>query len=580
MLETRFPRTSVDPITLEVVKNALASTADEMALVVMRSAYSPVVRDTLDYSTALCDRNGRVVAQGLTLAVQLGTFPTVMGYVLEELGPTARDGDVYISNDPYGYGGQHLPDLYVIKPIFVDGVLEGWAATMAHHSDVGGIAPGSVAVHATEIYQEGLRIPLSRLYDGGVENTTLMRLIEANTRQPIHVLGDLRAQLAACRVGERGLGELLGRYGTDAHRYMDELQHVAERTMRAELAKLPDGVHEFTDYIDGVGEDPEPIVIQVRVEIAGDEMTIDFAGTSPQVDASVNCPVGMVRAGAYAAVRGIVQADIPNCEGYMVPIRVLAPAGTVVNPVLPAACGARGVIGYRVYDAIMGALAAIVPDRVIAAGEGGPTLIALGGYDEERRPWGTTEVIVGCWGARATRDGLEGVSNPLANLGNQPVELLEADQPLRVERYGLVPDSGGAGRQRGGLAYVREYTVLAERATLTIRTDRRRYPPYGLDGGDPGVPSNNVVVAGGEERILPTMPMEASQLHRGDRFTHVSPGGGGFGDPLERDPAAVLEDVLDGKVSLDAARERYCVAVVDGAVDAAETARLRCAADI
>ena len=200
--------TRLDPITLEVVKNALASTADEMALVIMRSAYSPVVRDTMDYSTALCDRNGRVVAQGLTLAVQLGTFPTVMGYVLEELGPTAQPGDVYIANDPYGCGGQHLPDIYVIKPVFVDGVLEGYAATMAHHSDVGGIAPGSIAVHATEIYQEGLRIPLSKLVDAGVENTMLLRLIEANTRQPVHVLGDLRAQLAACRVGERGLTAL------------------------------------------------------------------------------------------------------------------------------------------------------------------------------------------------------------------------------------------------------------------------------------------------------------------------------------------------------------------------------------
>jgi N-methylhydantoinase B len=533
------------------------------------------VRDTLDYSTALCDRNGRVVAQGLTLAVQLGTFPTVMQYVLDELGSSAQPGDVYISNDPYGCGGQHLPDLYVIRPIFVDGVLEGWAATMAHHSDVGGIAPGSVAVHATEIYQEGLRIPLSKLYDSGAENTMLMRLIEANTRQPVHVLGDLRAQLAACRVGERGLKELLARYGTDAHDYMDELQRVAERTMRAELARLPDGVREFTDWIDGVGEDPTPIPIRVRVEIGGDEMVIDFEGTSPQVDASVNCPVGMVRAACYCAVRGIVQAEIPNCEGYMVPIRVHAPAGTVVNPVLPAACGARGVIGYRVYDAIMGALATLVPDRVIAAGEGGPTLIALGGYDEERRAWGTTEVLVGCWGARATRDGLEGVSNPLANLGNQPTELLEADQPIRLERYGLVPDSGGAGRHRGGLAYVREYTVLAERATLTIRTDRRDHPPYGLDGGEPGAPSANVIVSNGEERELPTMPMEASLLERGDGFTHVSAGGGGFGNPFERDPAAVLEDVLDEKVSFAAARERYGVVIADGRVDDDATRDLR-----
>ena len=305
----------VDPITLEVVKNALASTADEMALVVMRSAYSPVVRDTLDYSTALCDRNGRIVAQGLTLAVQLGTFPTVMRHVLEELGPSAQPGDVYIANDPYGCGGQHLPDIYLIKPVFVDGALEGYAATMAHHSDIGGIAPGSIAVHATEIYQEGLRIPLSKLVDAGVEDATLLRLLEANTRQPTHVLGDLRAQLAACRVGERGLTALVERYGADAHRYTDELQRVAERTMRAELAALPDGVRTFTDFIDGVGDDPVPVPIRVRVEIAGDEAFVDFEGTSPQVEASINCPVGMVDAACYCAFRGIARGRDPELRG-------------------------------------------------------------------------------------------------------------------------------------------------------------------------------------------------------------------------------------------------------------------------
>ena len=578
---TDASRPAVDPITLEVVKNALASTADEMALVIMRSAYSPVVRDTMDYSTALCDRNGRVVAQGLTLAVQLGTFPTVMGYVLDEFGSSARPGDVYIANDPYGCGGQHLPDIYVIQPIFVADAVEGYAATMAHHSDVGGIAPGSIAVHATEIYQEGLRIPLSKLYDGGVENTTLFRLLEANSRQPIHVLGDLRAQLAACRVGERGLTALLERYGEDAHLYMDELQRVAEGMMRAELALLPDGVHAFTDFIDGVGNDPTPIPICVRVEIAGDEVLIDFEGTSPQIEASVNCPVGMVYAACYCAIRGIVRGEIPDCEGYMVPIQINAPAGTVVNPVLPAACGARGVIGYRVYDAIMGALAPIVPERVLAAGEGGPTLIAWGGYQrgrgEERRAFGTTEVLVGTWGARATRDGLEGVSNPLANLGNQPVELLEADLPLKVERYGLVQDTGGPGRQRGGLAYVREYRLLARRATLTIRTDRRDHPPYGLGGGEAGAPSSNVVVSGNDTRELPTMPMEAYTLGEGDRFTHVSAGGGGFGPAFDREPAAVLADVLDGKVSVAAAQASYGVVIVGGAVDHEATEAVRSA---
>jgi N-methylhydantoinase B len=567
--------TKVDPITLEVVNNALASTADEMALVIMRSAYSPVVRDTMDYSTALCDRNGRVVAQGLTLAVQLGTFPTAMRHVLEEFGETAQSGDIYITNDPYGYGGQHLPDIYVIKPIFVDGELEGYAATMAHHSDVGGIAPGSVAVHATEIYQEGLRIPLLKLHDAGRENETLMRVIAKNTRQPVHVLGDLRAQVSACSAGERGLTSIVQRYGAEgSRRYMDELQATAERLMRAEIAALPDGRYAFVDFIDGVGERPEPLRIQVELEIAGEEISIDLTGTSPQIEASLNCPVGMVYAGCYCAIRGVTRGEMPNCEGYMIPIRIHAPEGTIVNPVLPASCGARGVIGYRVYDAVMGALAQVVPERVLAACEGGPTLISWGGY-ENGRAFGTTEVIVGTWGARADLDGVEGISNPLANLSNHPVELLEADLPLEVVRYGLVPDSGGPGRRRGGLAFEREYRVLAEKATLTIRSDRRDHPPYGLAGGEPGAPSANVVSADGSARDLPTMPMEAFVLERGERYRHVSAGGGGYGPPFEREPELVLDDVRNGKVTPEAARERYGVAIVDGAVDAEATRALR-----
>ena len=570
-------RLATDPLTLEVIKNALSSVADEMALMVMRSAYSPVVRDTMDYSTALCDRHGNVIAQGLTLAVQLGTFPTAMRYVLEEYGETAEPGDVYITNDPYGYGGQHLPDIYVIKPIFVGGALEGWAATMAHHSDVGGITPGSVAVHATEIYQEGLRMPLLKLFEAGRENTTLFRVIERNTRQPVQVLGDLRAQVAACRAGERGLTEILRRYGPEtAHAYMDELQDLGERVMRAEIAALPDGEYGFVDWIDGVGDEPEPLRIQVLVRIEGDELTIDFTGTAPQVDASINCPIGLVFAACYCALRGIADREIPNCEGYMRPIHIHAPAGTVVNPVLPAACGARGVIGYRVYDAIMGALAQVTPERVIAAGEGGPTLISFGGY-EDGRPFVVTEVLVGTWGARAGKDGLEGVSNPLANLSNQPAELVEADLPLEVVGYGLIPDSGGAGRFRGGLAYFREFRVLAERAVLTIRSDRRFSPPFGLFGGGSGGASDNLLTTADGIRHLPGMPMSAIDTRRGDVYRHESAGGGGVGSPFERDPRAVLDDVLDGKVGVAAARELYGVAVEldPPAVDEGATARLR-----
>jgi len=569
--------TRFDPITFEVIKNALSSIADEMALVIMRSAYSPVVRDSMDYSTALCDRHGQVIAQGLTLAVQLGAFPDGMRHILDEEAATAKPGDIFIFNDPYGSGGQHLPDIYVIKPIFLDGRIEGYACTMAHHSDVGGIAPGSVAIHATDIHQEGLTLPLLKLYEEGKPNRTLFKIIEKNTRQPIQVMGDLRAQLSACSIGERGFLDLLRRYGAETiHPYLDELQDQAERMMRAFIRDIPDGEYSFTDWIDGVGTEPTPLRIQVKVIVAGDEITIDLEGTSKQVAAAINCPIAMVHSSAYCAIRCITSPDIPNCEGYIRPVKVTAPEGTIINPLAPAACAARGVMGYRVFDAIMGALAQVVPERVIAPGEGGPTLFSVGGW-HRGRPFVLTEVMVGTWGARAHKDGIEGISNPAANLSNQPVELIEAELPLEVVRYGLIPDSGGPGKHRGGLAFVREFKLLADEAVFTTRADRRDHRAFGLMGADAGRGSSNVLARNGEARVLPTMPMEAIALTAGDVFRHDASGGGGYGDPLDRDPALVREDVLDEKVSPAAARDGYGV-VLDARsleVDAGATERLR-----
>ena len=549
-----------DPITFEVVRNALSSTADEMALVIIRSAYSQVIRDTMDFSTALCDRDGELVAQGLTLAVQLGAFPAIMRHIIADVENT-RAGDVFIANDPYGAGGQHLPDIYVIKPVFFDGVLEGYAATMAHHCDVGGITPGSVAIHATEIYQEGLRLPLLKLYEEGRENKTLLKIVEKNTRSPVQVIGDLRAQLAACEAGERGFVGLLEKYGAATLRsYLEELKDLAERMMRDEIAAIPDGEYYAEDFIDGVGEEPRPLKIAVMVKVAGDHITLDFTGTSKQVAAAINCPVAMAQSSAYCAIRCIGSADIPNCEGYMRPVTILAPEGTILNPLLPAACAARGVMGYRVFDAIMQALAPVVPDKVIAAGEGGPSLFSIGGYHQGKL-FLLTEVMVGTWGARARLDGIEGISNPAANLSNQPIELVEAEMPLRINRYALIPDSGGAGRCRGGLAFEREFEIMADEAQFTVRADRRDHPPYGLDGGDSGGRSANILNPGPGQRVLPTMPMEALQLSKGDIFHHTAAGGGGFGRPRDRRPEQVLEDVLDDKVSIEAARDRYGVVI-------------------
>ena len=566
----------IDPITFEVVRNALSSIADEMALVVLRSAYSPVVRDAMDYSTAVCDRHGQVVAQGLTLAVQLGSFPDVMAMLLRKYADDMAPGDVFIANDPYGSGGQHLPDLYVIQPLFVDGAVRGYAATMAHHSDVGGIAPGSVALHATEIYQEGLRLPLLKLYEAGEPDRKLFRIIEKNTRSPVQVLGDLRAQLAACRIAERGFGQLVARYGvTELETYVEALHDFAETRMRAEIARIPDGTYRFTDWIDGVGDDPEPLPITVTVTVDGDSIALDFAGSAGQVRAAINCPMAMVRSAAYCAIRCLATEDIPNCEGYMRPVSMTAPAGTIVNPVEPAACAARGVIGYRVFDAIMGALAEAIPELVIAGCEGGPTLFSVGGH-HEGKPFVLTEVLVSSWGARAARDGVEGISNPAANLSNQPVELVEAELPLEVTRYGLFPDSGGPGRHRGGLASVREFRFLAERSEFTIRTDRRDHPPYGIAGGHPGAPSANTLIDRDGEHDLATMPMKSFIARRGDIFRMVSAGGGGYGDPLERNPNAVLEDVREEKLTRATARTVYGVAITDEeAVDMAATRTLR-----
>ncbi|HKU94631.1 MAG TPA: hydantoinase B/oxoprolinase family protein [Vineibacter sp.] len=567
----------IDQITLEVIRNALASTADEMALIVMRSAYSPVVRDIMDYSTALCDAQGRVIAQGLTLPIQLCSFPRIMRLARERFGNTLGKGDILIANDPYGSGGQHLPDVYILKPIFVDERLAGFAATVAHHTDLGGIVPGSVAIYATEIQQEGLRLPLLKLYEKGEPVEPIFRIIEANTRAPVEVLGDIRAQIAACNVAEEGLSALVRRYGAETlDRYIDALHDHAEAIMRDVIRALPNGVYRATDYIDGLGENPEPLAIAVTVTVADDTIDIDFAGTAGQVEASINCPISLPESAAFCAIRCLSQQDIPNCEGYLRPITVHAPDGCLVNPRYPAACGARGVVGYRVFDAIMQAMAQVIPERAIGGSEGGPYLLA-GGGTSEGRPFVLNEMVVGTWGARAGKDGIEGISNPAANLSNQPVEMVEADMPVEVLRYGFVSDSGGPGEFRGGLAFIREFRFLAD-ARFTLRGDRRDHPPFGFSGGRCGAPSAHLLIrADGNRQSLPTMPMESFEARRGDVFRLTGAGGGGYGAPLARECWRVAEDVQEGKVSIEGALRDYGVVFQrDGVtVDAVATARVR-----
>jgi N-methylhydantoinase B len=568
--------TAFNPVRFELIKNAIGSVADEMVLTVVRIAYSSILKDTMDLSSAICDRQGRVIAQGLSLPLHLGSIPDAMEAVLAEFGDRLAPEDVVVLNDPY-HGGMHLPDIFMFKPIFVEDRRLGYAVVVAHHNDMGGRVPGSSAADSTEIFQEGLRIPILKLYDRGVANETLLKLIALNVRSPHVILGDIQAQAAACRIAERGLGALAARYGVEElERYFDELLDYSERGARRTIATIPDGTYRFTDHLDDDGvELDQPVAVAVTLHVTGDELTVDFAGTSPQVRGAINSTLSFVKSAVYFALRSIMDSELPNNAGFFRPIRVLAPPRSVVNPAPPSACAARGVTGFRVIDALFGALAQGVPERVRAAGEGGTTSYSIGGYDAAGHFIHFREAIMGNWGAGHGREGLDGVANPAANISNAPVEVVEHQAPLMVERYELVPDSGGPGRWRGRLAVERQLRFLGERATLQLRSDRRRHPPYGLFGGRPGAPSQNFLEDGGAWRLLPTK--FTIPLLRGQALRHVLAGAGGYGDPLERDPPRVLDDVRNGKVTAAAAERDYGVRVVGPPwrVDVAATEALR-----
>ena len=566
-----------DPITLEIVKNALSSLADEMALVILRSAHSPIVRDSMDYSSAICDRTGQIIAQGLTNPVHLGSFPDVMSRIVRHHSHDMAAGDSFLINDPYGSGGMHLPDVFLIKPIYVDGELEGYAATVVHHADLGGMAPGSMALQATEIFQEGLRIPILKLFERGALNQGVMRILEANSRTPDALRGDLGAQIAACATCSTGFEQLVRKYGSGAFRgFLVELHDYAERLMIQALRAMPEGEYEYEDFVDGLGNHPAPIRFKVRIAIAAGRIVIDWDGTSGQVKGAINGPVAITRSVALAAVRCAIDMDIPNFAGYMRPIEVRAPLGSIVNPELPAACAARGVIAYRMLDTLFGALAKVPGSRIPALGEGGPSVVSFGGW-RGSSAWLITDGILGTWGGRAAQDGVDGIASPGANLSNQPVELIEARFPLKITHYGFVPNSGGGGKFRGGMAMQRGYELLDDQASVSVRSDRRAHLPAGSAGGLPGSPSLTYLVKDTGSQLLPVMPMETLIVSRGDQLLHIAAGGGGYGDPLERNPTAVLEDVLDDRMDIGMAREVYGVVISSGTpeIDASATRGLR-----
>ena len=564
-----------DPIAFELFRNAIFSIADEMALTIFRTTYSGVLKDNMDYSTAFCDAEGKLVAQGLTLPGHLGAIPTALEVLVARYRDDMGQGDVFAMNDPFE-GGMHLPDIFVFKPLYFEGERIAFAATICHHTDVGGRVAGSNASDSTEIYQEGLRIPPLKLYEAGRPNTTLFALIEKNVRVPVKVFGDLRAQLAACHIAERQFLELAARHGAAlTRRYMADVIDHAERMTRSALQDLPDGQWSFEDWIDDDGVDVDrPIRLFVTMTKQGDHMLVDWTGTDPQVKGAINNTLSFTKAASYTAIRSVLPADIPNNEGVFRAIEVKAPPGTIANGVLPAACAARGLTGFRMVDCAFGCLAMMLPDKVFAASDGGNTGISIGGYHADRSPFIYVDFTCGAWGGRPWADGLDGNSNMFANMASHSVEVTEAEQPIRIEAYEFVPDKAGPGKFRGGVPFRRDYRFLEEEGILQVRSDRHTIPPYGLYGGQPGRPSQNHLNPETENRPLPSKL--TMTITKGQVFRHEVAGAGGYGDPLERDPAAVARDVQNEVVSRAAAGADYGVVLDDeGRVEAQATARLR-----
>ena len=553
-------RMAIDPIRRELIRNALVTIADNMVVTVIRTARSTLVKNNMDFSSSVCDADGDMVAQGLALPSHLGaTMPALRG-CLDYFGDDLDPGDILANNDPYS-GGSHLPDVFMFLPVFADDEVVCILSLILHHMDMGGRVAGGNAADSNEIFEEGLRIPPCKIQIGGEPNPTVIRFIEHNVRLSATVLGDIRAQIAALNAAGREMRKVVAEYGVQEFRsYLKEIVDYTERLARASIAELPDGTVEFTEWNDDDGVGNGPIKLHVRLTVEGDEITADFSGTAPQMGGAVHPNFPFTVSCTYAALRTVLKADMPNNAGFYRPIKVIAPEGVWVNPRFPAAVGARGQGGYRVRSLILGVLAQLLPERMPACPGGSEFGIAVAGKDEADKRFIHLEFhnMTG-HGGGPDRDGQDGGPYCLGNLANTPVEFIEAENPLMVEAYGFLPDTGGAGKYRGALGILRQYRLLADEAMVNLRSDRHLYPCWGLFGGKGGAVARSCRISEGREEEMPSKFV--LNFKKGDVLRAEMAGSGGYGYPLDRDPAAVGEDVRQEKVSIEHALAEYGVVV-------------------
>jgi N-methylhydantoinase B len=561
-----------DPATFEIVKNSLYKIAEEMRVVLAKTAYSPILKSAGDYSCGVFDARGEMVAQGPDLPIHLGSMPDAVRAVVTAFGADVHDGDVFIHNDPY-FGGSHLPDINVVRPAFLDGKLLGYACLRAHWPDVGSATPGSYGA-VTEIYGEGLRLPPLRLYSRGTLNVDLEKVILANVRTPDERQGDLGAQLAATLRATERLKALAQRYGAERLvAYMAEVMDYSERLMRAALSDLPDGEGYFEDFCDGDGiaDDADgrdaPFWIRMKVKKTGDRLVVDFAGTDPQVKGPMNASLSVTSSGIFCGLKMAVDPDsiIPPNSGCWRTIEVKAPKGTVVNALFPApVVYSNHEMSHRVGDMVMGALVGFWPGQVMACSQGTSAILTLGGVDPRSgRRYVSYETVKGGFGARPNKDGINVVASMISNTMNTPVEVLEMAFPVRVERYEIYPDSGGAGQFRGGCGARRTWRLLdGADAVGSLCMERMTSPPFGLLGGKSGAAATvTLTTPDGKSRGLPSKGAFLAPAN--SVVDMLTPGSGGFGDAKKRDQAAIGRDLVDGYVTLEAAKREFGVADPD-----------------
>ncbi|WP_336980872.1 hydantoinase B/oxoprolinase family protein [Altererythrobacter fulvus] len=545
----------LDAVTLEILLNALRSVADETYISLMRSAYSTNIKERNDHSTALIDPKGRLIAlceaaQPIHLSSMLGlTTHLLEKYRLSDF----RPGDIFVGNDPFAAGGSHLPDVNMSMPIFAGDRLLGFMCNIAHHADIGGMAPGSMS-GGTEIYQEGLRIPPVRLFDGGVLCRDMLDLILLNVRVPEERRGDYNAQVAACRLGARRVEELAELRGAETllAAYDEIVERTFNRMTRAAL-KVPAGIYRFTDLMDddGKGAEDMPIAVTVTCGDLADagRLRFDFTGTSPAVKGNINCPYYATQSSVAYVFRAMVDPECPINQGMLDAMEVIAPEGCLVNAAFPAAVAGRANTCQRIIDTVIGALAEAMPGEAVGAANGANTMAVFSGRGADGKRYVYLETVGGGFGGRATHDGKDGVQVHLINTSNLPVEAIETEYPLLVEAYELIPDTGGAGTYRGGLGLRRVLRPRGHVAMFSGQGERFRNAPWGVFGGTKGGTGRFLVRrADGREEVLPTKPAFV-EIHPDEALIVETAGAGGYGDPARRDPVAIAEDLASGKFS-------------------------------